>query len=256
MTDSDWAKWVTHHATLFWMTSEQDGALFAAWKPSLIGYELAELTDASTHIATDSDKSKVFRTVHLGLLRGRIQARRYERARAEQREFDRAADMERCKLCDGNGLVWVPHPENIVDDCWQHPHYQFVVACSCNRGSGRFNAVNAKLAEANKLTRLMDLQTYEVLYPHWQDLLESRRVKRIQEREAHWRASEADRISPLRKDITAALKKIKAPESVNPPSNAVSPVKASQVASTEAVGVTNATPAKKTEYKNDDEIPF
>ncbi len=200
MTDPEYGQWVKHHAALFWMQSDHDVDLFRVWKQSLIGYILAELIEASQHIAADPDKSKLFRTAHLGLIRSRIQSRRHERRRAEFAELDRKQWDDQCKMCLNCGIVFVPNPHCIVDGAWVHPWYSLAVACRCHRGAGRFNAVNAKLAERNKTIRLDDLQTYEAVHPEWMRFVADRQAAWKAERGAQWHAVQADAKSPIRRE--------------------------------------------------------
>lgn len=198
MTDREWSEWITYHSTLFWMLSDQDAILFREWRPALAEYSLGELREASLHMASVASKSSTFRTAHLGLLRERIHARRYEFHRAEREEFERAAESLQCRHCGGSGLVTVPHHACIVDGLWRHPWYSQAVCCSCNRGSHRFNRINAILNERDKRTLIMDLAQYEALHPDWPSLVEQRKAIFLAEHRARWHAEQADRKAPIR----------------------------------------------------------
>ncbi len=207
--------WVPFHRDLFGMKSLDDLAMFAAWFRSLLEYSAEELREASIAMANDIDAAGKYRVHHLSIIREKVRARRFARARAEFAEVNRQDGRFGCKVCDSTGLVAVPHPRSIVDDGWCYPFYSLVVACRCPRGSAKFNAVAAadvkqKLADREAKFQMMALDEYEALHPNWRHLVKDREEVRKSEGEASWFAREADKKDPIKAmRVQNALEQVK-----------------------------------------------
>ena len=202
ITEREWESWMKLHRTLFWMTSPQDADLFGAWRPLIerSGFAFAELVEASQHLAGLDPVP--FRTMHLGGIRSRIFAQRNAAQRAQMKVFSDGQEQYQCKTCRGRAQVSVPHVACIVDDAWQYPFSTMVVACVCNGGKVRFNAVNAldlKNGRAGGLVkiRMMDLAEYEALHPFWRNLVAERHDGHRFERAAETAAKGADVEAPI-----------------------------------------------------------
>lgn len=202
--------WVPFHRQLFGMKSEDDLPMFAAWFRSLAEFGLAEIRDASLAMASDIATAGHYRTEHLAILRQKIRQRRFERARDEFAEVNRTANRFECQVCQGTGIVPVPHVHCIVDDAWRHPYATMVVSCRCPRGSVQFNAVAAAEVKQDVLRKyrvqMMGLDEYEVLHPDWRRMVHDREQMRRSEDSAAWHAKEADKKNPI--DVRSVLKAI------------------------------------------------
>lgn len=216
MTEDEYDKWRDDHRTLFQMKSADDIPMFDLWMPSLIEFEFAELQQASIAIASDVATSGRFRTEHLGLLRQKVMAKRYERIKAEFAQLDHEREASICRVCNGSGNVSVPHPNFIRDGAWMHPFYLLAVGCDCNRGTLWFNAISSALQERNskpgvRKIDVMDLRTYEAIQPHWQAIMAERDKQRSAERKSEWYAQKADKAEPIIAGaVQEQLKKLRA----------------------------------------------
>lgn len=213
MNDNDWTAWVSEHAGLFGMTAPGDAELFRLWRQLLAGFSLSELRAASLWLVAEAPHNSRFRTNHVSALRSRITAQRSAAFRRELEQLNLAAESDRCRLCQGVGLVWVPHPGCIVDGLWVYPWYEIVVACTCSRGGARFNGVNGYLAGAQRRVRIGDLTTYEAIHPDWQQIVAARASQREYELAAAHAAGQADKLKPLDpRRLKDALAKIGKPQ--------------------------------------------
>lgn len=208
MTEVDYMAWTEYHRALFQMKSADDSPMFAKWFPSLVEFSLEEAKSASLSIAGDARAAK-FRTEHLALIRIEIKRKRYERIRAELSSADGRLEAQRCRLCSGTGLVFVPHIHSIVDDRWAFPFSSMVVSCTCNAGSFKLNSANSLELKQDKghgryRVRMMDLREYEMTQPNWQGLMSERLTQQQSEFEAGWHAREADKKNPIDSNAVAA----------------------------------------------------
>lgn len=216
MTRDEYDDWREHHRTLFQMKSADDIPMFDLWMPSLLEFSFGEMCDASLAIATDVAIAGKFRTEHLGLLKQKVTAKRFERTKAEFAELDRQRDAQSCGVCGGCGNVSVPHPNFVREGVWVHPFYLLAVGCDCNRGSLWFNAISTACRERNekpgaRKIDVMDLRTYEAIQPHWKAMVESRNRQRDAERKSEWYASKADKSDAIiASSVAEQLRRLKA----------------------------------------------
>ncbi len=209
MTEIEYVKWTEYHRDIFQMKSSEDAAMFGKWLPSLAEFSIEEAKSASLAIASD-DRARRFRTEHLSLLRAEINHKRTARRRDEYADADMRLNAQKCRDCDGTGMVSVPHVGCIVNEAWAFPFASMIVACNCNIGCNTFNFVNSldlkpRHAKGAVRVKMIDLKEYEYLHPEWRSYVESRNAQRKSENEARWHAQRADRDNPLKPVIKAAV---------------------------------------------------
>ncbi len=209
MTDDDYKTWAAHHATLFLMTSDTDQALFKVWKALVLPYALQDFLEGSDHIA--QEKSSAFRTTHLDLIRGRINARRVALA-AQRMNDENAGARYECGVCRGVGMVIVPHQDFVRDGLWLPPYPTMGICCLCNRGRARFDSILASIEDAKKhpdKRRVppppLSWEKYEALVPRWLRLMDDRESLAREEIKGRKIAAHADRVDPLRRVLDKVL---------------------------------------------------
>jgi hypothetical protein len=210
MTNDDFKVWAMHHATLFMMTSDTDQALFAAWKPLVLPYDLRDFLDGSNHLA--QQKTSVFRTSHLGVICERINGQRMAVASRLINEENAQGPRYECGVCRGVGIVSVPHLVCVREGKWWPPYRTMGIYCLCARGRIKFDSVLAIIGESRRdrkhtpPTPLM-FEKYEVLVPNWLLLMDEREALRREEIKARQIAAHADRSAPLRGALDFVLEK-------------------------------------------------
>lgn len=171
MTGQEYAAWVQHHSELFVMTSEADIALFARWKPLLIGYDLADCIEASNWIACNA--AARYRSQHCDLIHDRVRIARQARFRAYLNDQAGRGEPD-CEWCHGSGWLSVPHPRYVLDGVWQRYGRSWptlVVPCNCVRGRARTQVVLEIRTQTEGRVSGMTLEEYEMRVPHWAELL-------------------------------------------------------------------------------------
>lgn len=201
MTESEYDLWMEHHAVLFMMSSDQDAALFAAWRRLVLPYSLAEFIDGSNYLATE--KAGAFRTTHLDHIRQRINVRKMELVRLRLEQEQKAMERYECKVCNGVGVVSVPHVEHVRNMEWLPPYVSFSILCFCSLGRSKFNALTDSIHDTKAKGERspgypLAWEKYEALVPNWEELLKWREQMRKDERAAGNIAMHADKVAPLK----------------------------------------------------------
>lgn len=199
MTAPEYATWQAHHATLFWMTTGADEALFAAWRPLVMPYDLEDFLEGSNYLATQ--QGSAFRSTHLSIIVRRIRERRQASMAADTHAADRAAQHEHCSVCGDTGAAIVPHGRFVVDGKWVLPYPTWAVYCRCTKGRNHFErAYQASQAVEQGQTprpRPMSWDRYEAMVPDWFSLMMDRANLAKDELHARRVSEHADRTSPL-----------------------------------------------------------
>jgi hypothetical protein len=163
-------EWRIFHTRLFDLKAKDDELLFKVWKARLADFTLDELCEASLAIAADPGDKARFRVNHLSMLIALILGKRTEAAARERDRQERQFATTTCADCFSVGLVRVPHPDFVRDDVLTRGVF-LDVACACNVGAARLNAINARLAAVESDRRIIDLGQYEAMVPDWRLIL-------------------------------------------------------------------------------------
>lgn len=195
MSSEDFEMWTDHHATLFYMRSDADSALFAAWKPLVTPYDFDDFMAGSNWLA--SNKGGAFRTEHLTLIRERINV-----ARSQQRQAQDDADSHRenrheCQLCHGMRGLTVPHQDYIRDSQWLKPYPTHWIWCRCSKGREVFEKYYQAAQDKKGLPRPLDFNAYEARFPTWPGMMLDLENMLKDELAAKVLAQRADFTSPL-----------------------------------------------------------
>lgn len=173
----------------------------AAWPPAVL------LRDASYAVATDPRDIRRFRENHLEMLRSFVLGKRGEAAARAREQQEREFDSADCADCHGVGTIRVPQPRFVVDLILQRPVF-IAVACRCQVGNARFNAINSQLMQMQAEHRLASIDEYEALCPDWRPVLKAHGEERRRTHAVADVARRADRSAPI--DIAATAERLSA----------------------------------------------
>lgn len=201
MTDPEFKKWKVEHGTLF-RFADEDLRMIDLWRSSFESRDFsgAELSAAS-RILAEGKQAKLWRAEHLDFLLSQVSAIRLGDQRRRQEMEDAAHEEDRCKLCNGAGLIIVPHPFSLKEDGWHWPYYESSIACDCYKGIRLFNRQAERAQEFRddrkqkgiQPAALWSIQQYEVRFPHWREAMQEREISRRAVKQARQQSSYEDR---------------------------------------------------------------
>lgn len=190
---ADWfTVWAVRHGTIFGLTSDVDAAAMREWKRIFesADYTVSELDNATTKIATETQRVTAGGARFLGKMMAHLEAIRIAIAESRTIDYQRDKESQRedrgtCAICGNSGRVIVPHLASVVGDAWMllrsarqaiGTQYTMAVCCMCPIGRWLYDRCEIQRGP-HKGSRLMRLYDYERRNPMWRGQLEQRQME-------------------------------------------------------------------------------
>jgi len=178
----NWNDWITKHARIFGMQSENEMAMLAEWANlfTTSGYTPEEMAEASQWVALNCEVR--FRADLLPRLLSRAKDAALRATAPRRIDPGPQPTAASCSTCGGRGKVQVPDYQKMAHPIYAHRYwYDLAVACRCPLGEWHCKATSGTVFA------LRSLADYEAEHPHWrEDAAQNRR-----EEEAYQRALDA-----------------------------------------------------------------